>query len=127
MLIGKKLMVFSFTVNSHSRSRYLLVFSTFSIQFEQKQFRIQKGTPVVNQDNVISWYCEIKLCWFLSFSSSKSGLLQISAKGLVVTGFCTVSPSSPSCTLAERYCAVAELAEVNVCQFTAQRVNFRSL
>lgn len=71
-------MVFSFTVNSHSRTRYLLVFSTFSIQFEQKQFRIQKGMLVVNEDNVVSWYCKIQLHCFLSFSSSKSGLLQIS-------------------------------------------------
>jgi len=31
----KTLMVFSFAVNSHSRSRYLLVFSTFSIQFKK--------------------------------------------------------------------------------------------
>lgn len=56
MLIGKKLMLFSFTVNSHSRSRFLLIFSAFSIQLEEEQFRIQKGMLVVNQGNVFSWY-----------------------------------------------------------------------
>lgn len=71
-------MVFNFTVNSHSRSKYELVFSTFSTQSEQNQFGIQKGMLVVNQDNVVSWYCKIQLCWVLSFSPSKSGLLQIS-------------------------------------------------
>lgn len=36
MFIGKKLMVFSFIVNSHSRGKYLLVLDTFSIQFGTK-------------------------------------------------------------------------------------------
>lgn len=69
MFVGKKLMAFSFTVNSHSRSRYLLsVFGTL-------------------------WYCEIQVCWFLSFLLGKSGLLQLS---VMPKGWCCFWHSSLS-------------------------------
>lgn len=101
MFVGKKLMAFSFTVNSHSRSRYLLsVFGTFSVQ---------KGMLLVMQDNVVLWYCEIQVCWFLSFLLGKSGLLQLS---VMPKGWCCFWHSEselafPSCTLADQCCSRA--------------------
>lgn len=75
---------------------------------------------VVMQDNVFSCCCEIRLCWFLSFSLGKSGLLQLS---VVPKGwYCSwhLSLSEPFCPVPWLNTAVAELAEETVCQFTAQ-------
>lgn len=44
MFVGEKLMVFSFTVNSHSRGKYLLVFDIFSIQFGTKSIQNSEGS-----------------------------------------------------------------------------------
>lgn len=71
--------------------------------------RVQKGMLVVMQDSVVLWYCETQLCWFLSFSLGKSGLLQSSVvpKGLVLFLALRSELAFPFCTLAEHYCSRA--------------------
>lgn len=78
---------------------------------------------VVMKDNVVSWYYESQLCWFLPFSLGKSGLLQLSAvpKGLFLA--LESELAFPSCTLAEDCCSRAGRGDcVTV---TAQHVSFR--